>query len=840
MKTKKPGLSIRSLRFQVWKQIILAILLIAAVAYLYDGYRRTRKSALESYSTQQMMYASQIVNEIRFRFELIRNVMDLWSSSGEILRMSDETLPCMERILAAHGSYISGVIRMDENGIIRYSVPYCEGTIGSDISYQEHIQQLMETYCAVLSDAFMTVQGHWAIVYHVPCFDKEGSFRGSLAFLVPFREMFRRLFAQLLPEGDTIPMVLGSNGLILFSPVEEHEGKHYTEVFSEGSGELNVSDAVFAGKKDYMLTDFSTYVQNEDQPESMLSTIVPFNFQGITWYLTLSVPETSVMQNIAGLSNKWLRGMLAIILLALVYSTLKVKVWITSKEEKKWEDIAHLKDVLIRTVDQAKEIITILDNKENILYANRAAVKIFGFGKKYLGSRVSRVPFQEIEPGIDEIRKKVIRNGSWSGRIKGTGVKNHYFVITMTVSSVTDRDGAITNFIIIARDVTAQMEMERRIIQQQKMEAIGQLAGGIAHDFNNLLVGILGYAELLKERHSSDDSVSKSADVIIASVHLGSELTRQLLGYARMGKHQISRVDVNQCVRNVNDLLKRTLDQRIEVVLDLEEGIYVKGDSNQIEQVILNLAVNARDAMPEGGELKFSLKQDTVPAEIIGGQPEDRPVELAVLEATDTGSGIPVENHDRIFEPFFTTKDEEGTGMGLATVYGIVANHGGWVDVESQPGRGAIFSVYLPLDRVDKRQENEEPWLAEEVSKRQGNTVLVVDDECIVVATLTELLTEIGYRVVSASNGKRAVEIFSEDPFGFDVVMLDLSMPEMDGRECFIRLRKINPGIKAILVTGFSKNGRVQELLDLGVKGFLQKPFRMKELAAVLAELIES
>ncbi len=787
-----------------------------------------------------MIYANQIVNEIRFRFELIRNVLELWSSSGEILRMTDESLPSMERILVAHGSYISGVTRMDENGIIRYSVPYYEGTVGTDISYQEHIQQLMETHCAVLSDAFMTVQGYWAIVYHVPCFDKEGSFRGSLAFLVPFREMFRRLFTQLLPEGDMIPLVLGTNGLILFSPIEEHEGRHYTEVFSDDSGEMNVADSAFAGKTGYMLTDFSIYVENEDQPESMLSTIVPFSFQDVTWILVLSAPESTVMQNISGLSNRWLLGMLAIIMLALVYSTLKVKVWITSKEEKKWEDVARLKDILIRTVNQAKEIIVILDNKERIIYANRAAVKTYGFGKRFLNSKISDVPFQEFEPGMSEIRKKVIQNGTWSGRIKGRGEKNYFFRLDLTISSVTDRDGTITNFIIIARDVTVQMEMERRLLQQEKMEAIGQLAGGIAHDFNNLLVGILGYAELLKERYSAGDDASKAADVIIAAVHRGSELTRQLLGYARKGKHQITRIDVGQCVKNVNDLLKRTFDQRIKVVLDLADRIYVKGDSTQIEQVIMNLAVNARDAMPEGGELKFSLKRETVPVEIIGGQPEDSPVELAVLETTDTGSGIPVENHERIFEPFFTTKDEEGTGMGLATVYGIIANHGGWVDVDSQPGRGAVFTVYLPLDKADEREGKDKSWLTEKVSKRRDNTILIVDDEDIVVATLTELLTEIGYRVVSVSNGKRAVDVFSADPDGFDAVMLDLSMPEMDGKECFIRLREIDPGVKAILVTGFSKDGRVQELLDLGVKGFLQKPFRLKELAAVLADLIDS
>ncbi|MEN8207839.1 MAG: response regulator [Candidatus Fermentibacteria bacterium] len=838
--TKRSSTLFGSLRFQVWKQLVLAILLISAVVYLYDGYKRTRISALESHSTQQTICAAQIISEISFKFELIRNVLERWSRSAEIVCMSDEILPSMERIITVHGSYISGVTRMDENGIIRYSVPYYEGTTGSDISYQKHIQQLMETHAPVLSDAVMTVQGYWAVIYHVPCFDEESSFRGSLSFLVPFREMFRKLFSQLLPESDTVPLVLSSDGLILFAPVEGHEGKHYTEVFEDDSGEMNVADASYTGRTDYMLTDFTTYVGIEGHPETMISTIIPFCFHETTWFLILSLPEATVMQNIAGLSNRWLWGMRAIILLAMVYSMLKVKVWITSKEEKKRESIAHLKNVLIRTVNQAQEIIVILDRRERVLYANRAAVRISGFGKKYLKSRISKIPFQSIEPSISEMRKEIYHKGTWRGVCNAKGTKNRFFKLDLAVSSVTDRDGDITNFIVIARDVTVQMEMERRLFQQQKMEAIGQLAGGIAHDFNNLLVGILGYAELLKKEHSGAGNVSKAADVIIAAVHRGSELTRQLLGYARMGKHQINRIDFGQCIRNVNDLLKRTLDQRIKVVLDLEEGIYVKGDSSQIEQVILNLAVNARDAMPEGGELKFSLKRETVPAEITNGRQEGGPLELAVLKTADTGSGIPVENHERIFEPFFTTKDEEGTGMGLATVYGIVANHGGWVDVESQSGSGAIFSVYLPLDKTGETEENEDSWLPERPSDGRGHTILVVDDESVVVATLTDLLSEIGYGVIPVPNGKRAIEVFSSDPGSFDAVVLDLSMPEMDGKECFERLRDIDPGVKVILITGFSRDGRVQELLDMGVKGFLQKPFRLKKLAAVLTDLIET
>ena len=826
------------MRFQVWKQIILAVLLVSAVTFLYDGYKRTRLEALENYSEQQRIYAWQIINEIRFRFDLIGNVLELWGGTSEIRYISEDTQEAMEMLLEAHGSYISGVSRMDENGILRLTVPYYEGSIGADISYQEHIQRLMETREAVMSDAFMTVQGYRAIAYHVPCFDKEGNFTGSLAFLVPFREMFRKLFVQLLPEEETIPLVLDRDGSILFSPIEEYEGSTCSEAFRDYPDLIGLacdSDSVSAG---YAITSFSPTFDSSDPGESMLSTLVHFDFQGTRWTMVLSVPESLVMRNISDLSNRWLIGMVAIVILAMLYSFLKLRAFITSKEEKKWEDVARLKDILIRTVDQAREAILILDNKERILYSNRAAANVTGYGGKFLGRRVSDVPFQEFEPSMTEIRKNVMLRGSWSGRISGIALEDHSFKLDATVSAVSDDYGKITNFIIIGRDVTTQVEMERRLLEQQKMEAIGQLAGGIAHDFNNLLVGVLGYAELLKEHHSPDSDVSRAADVIIAAVHQASELTRQLLGYARKGKHQIGMVDLAQCVRKVNRLLKRTLDRKIRVSLDLEDGLFVRGDTTQLEQVILNLAVNARDAMQDGGELRFDLARQTLAPGIAGLPADAGPMELAVLKTTDTGIGIPEENIERIFEPFFTTKAEEGTGMGLATVYGIVINHGGWIDVDSIPGRGSVFTVYLPIDQGTRTAPGDDVGTAERSSGISGKSILVVDDEFVVVATLSELLNELGYSVTPAPGGERALELFSMDPGAFDAVILDLSMPVMDGKECFERLREIDPAVNVILATGFSRDGRVQELLDMGVRGFLQKPFRLKELADMLMRVL--
>ncbi len=830
----------RPLRFQAWKQIILFIMLVIAISFLYEGYKRTRRAALENYSAQQEIYAKQVINAVEFRFGLIRNVLNLWGTSLDISTISERTPETMQKILAAHSSYISSVTRMDENGIIRFTFPVYQGAVGADISYQEHIQELLDQHTPVTSDAFMTVQGYWAIAFHVPCFDSSGNFTGSLALLVPFREMFQELFQQLLPEEEIVPLVMDSDGLILFSPVSDQEGKFYSDVFAGDRGMLDLADSALAGVEGYILSGHSSIFQDDRVAGRMVSSIVPFSLGDKNWILILSMPEEVVMRNIADLSNRWLIGMGAIVLLALLYTTLKLRVFITSKEEEKWENVARLKDILIRTVDQAREVIIILDSSERIIYANRAAKSLTGYDPRNRVKRLEEVDFIRFQPTIQVIRKTVIQRGGWTGRITGMIENQHPFKMDVTASAVKDSGGAISNFIIIGRDVTAQVEMEKRLAEQQKMEAIGQLAGGVAHDFNNLLVGVLGYAELLKEHHSEGSQAARAADVIISAVHQASDLTRQLLGFARKGKHRVAHVDLAQCVRNVNTLLKRTMDRRISVLLDLQDDIFIRGDSTQIEQVILNLAVNARDAMPEGGQLRFILRTQDVDPEILGLAGDSEPLKLAVLRTEDTGCGIPQEHLEKIFEPFFTTKEEEGTGMGLATVYGIVINHGGWIDVSSKPGEGSVFTVYLPIDTTSPDGEEDDEITEESVTRVSGMTILVVDDEYMVVTTLMELLNELGYNVVTAPGGERAIELFSRDPKDFDAVIMDLSMPGMDGKECFEKLVELDPDVKVILATGFSRDGRVQELLDMGVMGFLQKPFRMKELAETLERIIVS
>ncbi len=395
----------------------------------------------------------------------------------------------------------------------------------------------------------------------------------------------------------------------------------------------------------------------------------------------------------------------------------------------------------------------------------------------------------------------------------------------------------------VARDVSQrkQAEAERATLEEQlrhtqKMEAIGELAGGIAHDVNNLLMVIGGHAELLKGRVPQDEPVMRSVSAIQAAVERGKQLTEQLLGFARRGQHQRVPVDIHRVIQDITFVLAETIDRRIRIETNFEASQFqVLGDPSQLEQVVLNLALNARDAMLEGGRLEFRTHIVTVEAHT------SRPAELSpgrylVLRVSDTGIGIRPEIRSRIFEPFFTTKERsKSSGMGLAMVYGIVKNHGGAIEVESVVGQGTTMCVWLPVadETGSTATLQPEPPMAE-----RSPCILVVDDEPMVREVAAELLRQLGYVVEVAVDGQEAVDRYRGRPGTFDVVLLDLVMPRLSGLDCFRALQAIDPQVRVLVCTGYERDRVAQSLLDMGAKGLIRKPYTLAELGRAVREVL--
>jgi len=387
----------------------------------------------------------------------------------------------------------------------------------------------------------------------------------------------------------------------------------------------------------------------------------------------------------------------------------------------------------------------------------------------------------------------------------------------------------------ICVDITDRRLLEAQLLQAQKMEAMGTLAGGIAHDFNNLLMGILGNASVMSANIETSHPHYEKLKTIEKLVRSGSNLTSQLLGYARKGRYVVKPINLNQLVEETTDTFGRT---RKEIIIhkDLAEDLFaVEAEEGQIEQVLFNLYVNAGDAMPGGGKLIVRTRNSTH-EEIKGNLYRPRTGSYVVLEITDTGIGIDKKTVNRIFDPFFTTKEMgRGTGLGLASVYGIIKGHGGYIEADSEEGKGTTFSVYLP---ATEKKVGKTVTATEQIV-RGSETILLVDDEDLIRDVGELMLPEIGYKVLLARSGEEAIKIYKEKGEEIDLVILDIVMPGLGGGETYDKLKEVDPAIKVLLSSGYSIDGRAQEILDRGCKGFIQKPFDMAELSKAISRALK-
>jgi signal transduction histidine kinase/CheY-like chemotaxis protein len=378
--------------------------------------------------------------------------------------------------------------------------------------------------------------------------------------------------------------------------------------------------------------------------------------------------------------------------------------------------------------------------------------------------------------------------------------------------------------------------LEAHLLQAQKMEAIATLAGGVAHDFNNLLMGIQGNVSLMLMNIDSTHPHYERLKKMEKHVQSGDRLTSHLLGYARRGKYEVKPVNLNHLVKRTSETFGRTRKE-ITIHRELADDLFaIEADSGQIEQVLLNLFVNAADAMPGGGDLVLKTMNGTH-KDIQGKLYDPKPGKYVLLTVTDTGVGMDKETTERVFDPFFTTKEmSRGTGLGLASVYGIIKGHGGYIEVASKKGQGATFSIYLPRSE----REVQEALKTAKSFIQESKTVLLVDDEEIILEVGKELLEGMGYRVLIAKDGKEAVEVYEKDRNEIDIVILDMVMPNMVGGQAYDRLKEINPDIKVLLSSGFSIDGEASEILERGCNGFVQKPFTIKELSGKVSEILDT
>jgi PAS domain S-box-containing protein len=486
----------------------------------------------------------------------------------------------------------------------------------------------------------------------------------------------------------------------------------------------------------------------------------------------------------------------------------------------------------------ATDAILVQDLDNKILFWNKGAERLFGWtAEEAIGKNVGELLSRTALPYYRIARATLIEKGEWQGELYQVTKDDKEVIVESRWTLVRDEAEQPKSILVVNTDITEKKQLEAQFLRVQRMESIGTLAGGIAHDLNNVLAPILMAVQLLALKFN-DERSQQWLGILEMNAKRGADLVKQVVSFARGMEGDRTPVQVKHLISEIKQIAKQTFPKSIEVYTDVWSELWaVCGDTTQLHQVLMNLCVNARDAMPDGGTLSISAKNVFIDENYARMNIDATIGSYIAIAVSDTGTGIRPEALERIFEPFFTTKElGQGTGLGLSTVLGIVRSHGGFVHVYSELGRGTEFKVYLPALEETQTLQVEDFQL----SMGHGELILVVDDE-VAIRTITQTSLETyGYKVLTASDGIEAIAVYAQHKEEINLVLMDMMMPQMDGLTTIRTLRKIEPHVKIIAVSGLASNDKFAQVATLGVNTFLSKPYSAEELLNTIDEVLKA
>jgi two-component system cell cycle sensor histidine kinase/response regulator CckA len=492
-------------------------------------------------------------------------------------------------------------------------------------------------------------------------------------------------------------------------------------------------------------------------------------------------------------------------------------------------------------LDQVSDAVSVVDLQGRILYWNRAASRLYGWtADDALGQNAHELLYRGDPETLRHMLQETNARQSWAGELKKTTRTGKFVIVEHRRTVLRDDSGRAKGYLCIDIDITDRKKQERNAHRSQRLESIGTLAGGIAHDLNNVLTPILMGTQLLSSGRAPLHHQGL-LDTMLASAQRGADLIKQLLSFAGGIRGESRPVHIDELFRETRGLLEHTLPKSIQIETSVDANCPpVLGDATELSQILMNLCINARDAMPEGGTLNIEATSLHLNGNSSQIHPDATSGHYVLLKVTDTGIGMTPEVMDRVFDPFFTTKDVgKGTGLGLATVQGIVKSHRGFINVYSEPGQGSKFSVYLPA-AVGAETDAAEANLAATNPATVNQVILLVDDEELILNMTAIVLEGSGYRVYTARDGADAVAVYSRHQHEISAVVLDMMMPGMDGLQTIDQLRRINPEVIVIACSGLRTSQREDEVLERGARAFLPKPYSEVELLNSLAQVLKS
>ena len=815
------------MRTKSW--FVTILILLAFCSYLfYYFYSVERARAIEGVASHQRIYARQAARSLNELVDKWNNVLSYLSHDKSIILMNEEGKDELTKLRGALRDEIKSITRVDKNGTIIATSPFFPSSVGANISKQKHMAKILFDHKPVVSDVFDAVQGFQAIAIHYPVL-KGTEFDGTIALVIDFGQVGRRVLGDVETDGSGYAWMLSSEGIELYCPIAGHIGKSIRETGKGFPDLLRVADSMLAGKEGMATYSYNAVV-GKVQTGKRLVYFLPVHINDTIWPLAVVYSEDEITNALTDFSKK-LAIIVGLVFLGGVFmSYFGIKGWVVvaeSEARRKAEEQLRESEERYRNLYANAAIgICRVTPEGKILFANPHLVRMLGFESFDLlaASNTEEKGFtlgQDREAFMGLLHGKRDVRGLESKWQKKDGKE---IFVRQNVRLEYNDDGSVAYYDITAEDITEQKRLREQLLHSQKMEAIGLLAGGVAHDFNNMIAVILGYAALIeKDLDPSDPAYRKIQSIIMASER-SANLAKQLLAFARKQVITPMALNLNVELLSIEKMLARLLGENITIRLVLGEDLWnIKMDPGQIDQVVTNLCTNARDAIQNVGTITLQTSNLVATDVSVHGHGTIAPGEYVVLQCSDSGEGIDPATIGRIFEPFFSTKPKgKGTGLGLATVFGIVTQNNGFIEVQSDRGNGTTFRIYLPrfVGEVEKREEP-----AEEFPGLGKGTILVVEDESELLTIISSSLESNGYATLCTTSPQEALEICSEQKGGIDLLVTDVIMPEMNGKQLQKRIEDISPGIRTLFISGYTADIVAERGILEKETHFLQKPF---------------